>query len=342
MTRRYYRIRALEDVKAFERGRPALRHRRFRTERRAAGPDLDDRRLRRPARRTARAERQGGDRRSDPAQRRHRHLPVLAGRAGRRRRGVDRPARARWTTSPTLAGGRRVTVTVCRDRRRNRCSSSPSGRPSGGLAEERVIRDMHPLTGQRLDLWRLKNFTGTRMPAAEGTYLFHLVAPEQPGRRAARRAGRGPGRHPAAGRRRQGRRVPGRRAGPRRLPGEHPAGAGAANRQAAAGQQPGVPARLADDRGPAVRPRRRSPRSARRSTLGTGLIGDHRAGPAAGGRRLAARRGAALRLPGRGRRHRDGDRPADRGAWRRWTSTPRRCSGPVPAAPPTRTRSCRC
>ena len=43
-----------------------------------------------------------------------------------------------------------------------------------------MIRGMHPLTGQRLDLWRLKNFTGTRMPAAEGTYLFHLVAPNNP------------------------------------------------------------------------------------------------------------------------------------------------------------------
>ena len=39
---------------------------------------------------------------------------------------------------------------------------------------------MHPLTGQRLDLWRLKNFTGTQMPAAQGTYLFHLVAPNNP------------------------------------------------------------------------------------------------------------------------------------------------------------------
>ena len=48
---------------------------------------------------------------------------------------------------------------------------------SHGLAEERVIRGMHPLTGQRLDLWRLKNFNGTRVPAAEGTYVFHLVAP---------------------------------------------------------------------------------------------------------------------------------------------------------------------
>ena len=39
---------------------------------------------------------------------------------------------------------------------------------------------MHPLTGQRLDLWRLKNFDGTRLPAAAGTYLFHVVAKENP------------------------------------------------------------------------------------------------------------------------------------------------------------------
>ena len=39
---------------------------------------------------------------------------------------------------------------------------------------------MHPLTGQRLDLWRLKNFDGTRLPAAENTYLFRCVAKENP------------------------------------------------------------------------------------------------------------------------------------------------------------------
>ena len=39
---------------------------------------------------------------------------------------------------------------------------------------------MHPLTGQRLDLWRLKNFEGTRLPSAEDTYLFHCVAPDNP------------------------------------------------------------------------------------------------------------------------------------------------------------------
>ena len=79
---------------------------------------------------------------------------------------------------PPLCLGRRVTVTVC----------TPLGdvehltfRPAtDGLVEERVIRGMHPLTGQRLDLWRLKNFDGVRLACAEDTYLFHLVAKENP------------------------------------------------------------------------------------------------------------------------------------------------------------------
>ncbi len=77
-----------------------------------------------------------------------------------------------------LAGGRRVTVTVSQGSER---VEQFTFRHSGtGLTEELVIRGMHPLTGQRLDLWRLKNFTGTRMPAPEGIYVFHLVAPNNP------------------------------------------------------------------------------------------------------------------------------------------------------------------
>ena len=79
---------------------------------------------------------------------------------------------------PPLRSGRRVTVTVC----------TPDGdvehvtfRPSpDGLTEEQVIRGMHPLTGQRLNLWRLKNFDGVRLASAEDTYLFHIVAKDNP------------------------------------------------------------------------------------------------------------------------------------------------------------------
>ena len=78
---------------------------------------------------------------------------------------------------PGATGWRRVTVTVVgRDLRQVTFRSTHEG----GLAEDPTIRDMHPLTGQRLDLWRLKNFNGTRLPAAAGTYLFHVVAKENP------------------------------------------------------------------------------------------------------------------------------------------------------------------
>ena len=81
--------------------------------------------------------------------------------------------------SEPLRRGRRVTATVC----------TPEGevepitfRPAAddGLTEERVIRGLHPLTAQRLNLWRLKNFHGVRLPSAEDTYLFHVVAKENP------------------------------------------------------------------------------------------------------------------------------------------------------------------
>ena len=82
----------------------------------------------------------------------------------------------------SLAAGRRVTVTVCFNPQAPDVLQFTFRPDQGaqGLAEERVIRGMHPLTGQRLDLWRLKNFKGTRVPAAEGVYLFHLVAPDNP------------------------------------------------------------------------------------------------------------------------------------------------------------------
>ena len=78
---------------------------------------------------------------------------------------------------PSATGWRRVTVTVV-GRELHQLTFRPA--QDGGLAEDLTIRDMHPLIGQRLDLWRLKNFNGTRLPAAAGTYLFHVVAKENP------------------------------------------------------------------------------------------------------------------------------------------------------------------
>ncbi len=81
--------------------------------------------------------------------------------------------------APLVNSGRRVTVTVFDQGGQHK--RSVTFRPSeDGLREDRVIRDMHPLTGQRLDLWRLKNFDGTRLPSPDNTYLFHCVAKDNP------------------------------------------------------------------------------------------------------------------------------------------------------------------
>ena len=81
---------------------------------------------------------------------------------------------------PDLARGRRITVIVCIPGQAEVARFTFRPTAADGLAEERVIRGMHPLTGQRLDLWRLKNFNGTRLPAPAGVYLFHCVAPDNP------------------------------------------------------------------------------------------------------------------------------------------------------------------
>jgi len=87
--------------------------------------------------------------------------------------------RATLDEVPALVMGRRVTVTVCSRAEAQACEFT--FRPSNGhMEEERVIRGMHPLIGQRLHLWRLKNFVGTRLPSTEDTYLFDCVAADNP------------------------------------------------------------------------------------------------------------------------------------------------------------------
>jgi acetyl/propionyl-CoA carboxylase alpha subunit/acetyl-CoA carboxylase carboxyltransferase component len=85
---------------------------------------------------------------------------------------------AKLAEIPVLRGGSRVTVVPCAPTGEN--TKFTFRRSPEGMAEERVIRGMHPLIGQRFDLWRLKDFKGTQLPATEDTYLFHCVARENP------------------------------------------------------------------------------------------------------------------------------------------------------------------
>jgi acetyl-CoA carboxylase carboxyltransferase component len=53
--------------------------------------------------------------------------------------------------------------------------------PSGAVTEERLIRGLHPLIAQRMQLERLGNFDLARLPSAdEDVYLFSCVARENP------------------------------------------------------------------------------------------------------------------------------------------------------------------
>jgi acetyl/propionyl-CoA carboxylase alpha subunit/acetyl-CoA carboxylase carboxyltransferase component len=76
---------------------------------------------------------------------------------------------------------RRVTTTVA-GRRGTAIHHHFTFRPAEtGLSEERIIRGLHPLVAQRLQLRRLENFDLTRLPTAdEDVHLFRCVAPENP------------------------------------------------------------------------------------------------------------------------------------------------------------------
>ncbi|MDQ1292376.1 MAG: hypothetical protein QG608_254 [Actinomycetota bacterium] len=54
-------------------------------------------------------------------------------------------------------------------------------RPSGtALAEDTLLRDLHPMVGLRLDLWRLENFDLTRLESSPDALLFLAVARQNP------------------------------------------------------------------------------------------------------------------------------------------------------------------
>ena len=49
-----------------------------------------------------------------------------------------------------------------------------------GFVEDTIYRNLHPMLGKRLDLWRLSNFELTRLPSPEDVYVFDGVAKDNP------------------------------------------------------------------------------------------------------------------------------------------------------------------
>lgn len=50
----------------------------------------------------------------------------------------------------------------------------------GSLYEDQRVRSLHPMTGRRLDLWRLREFDTTRLPAPDDVLLYECVAKTNP------------------------------------------------------------------------------------------------------------------------------------------------------------------
>jgi acetyl/propionyl-CoA carboxylase alpha subunit/acetyl-CoA carboxylase carboxyltransferase component len=68
-----------------------------------------------------------------------------------------------------------------RDESAGRGESVDGGGTGGGLAEDRLIRGLHPQVAERLQLGRLREFDLTRLPSAdEDIYLFKAVAKSNP------------------------------------------------------------------------------------------------------------------------------------------------------------------
>jgi len=82
---------------------------------------------------------------------------------------------------------RRLTMTVTsasdagkRAAEHQRTQSFSYSAAAGGFAEDPLFRNMHPMIAERLDLWRLSNFSLRRLSSAEDVYLFRAVAHANP------------------------------------------------------------------------------------------------------------------------------------------------------------------
>jgi acetyl/propionyl-CoA carboxylase alpha subunit/acetyl-CoA carboxylase carboxyltransferase component len=74
---------------------------------------------------------------------------------------------------------RRISVAVCPGDGRH--VSYFTFRPApGGVAEDDLVRGVHPMVGRRLNLWRLRDFEVTRLDAPADVLLYHCTAPGNP------------------------------------------------------------------------------------------------------------------------------------------------------------------
>ncbi|CCH76039.1 Carbamoyl-phosphate synthase L chain ATP-binding protein [Nostocoides japonicum T1-X7] len=72
---------------------------------------------------------------------------------------------------------RRVAVAVCPGAGRPVGYYTFRPQPDGSMAEDALVRGVHPMVGRRLNLWRLREFDVTRLEAPEDVLLYRCVAP---------------------------------------------------------------------------------------------------------------------------------------------------------------------
>jgi acetyl/propionyl-CoA carboxylase alpha subunit/acetyl-CoA carboxylase carboxyltransferase component len=75
---------------------------------------------------------------------------------------------------------RRVVVAVCPGSGRAVDYFTFRTDEAGDVVEDDLVRGVHPMVGRRLNLWRLRNFHVTRIPAPEDVFLYECVARENP------------------------------------------------------------------------------------------------------------------------------------------------------------------
>ena len=86
----------------------------------------------------------------------------------------------RLAAMPFAAAVRRVAVGVVADDGREVGYFTFRPVPDGTVEEDRPVRDVHPMVGRRLSLWRLRDFELTRLEAPEDVLLLHAVARGNP------------------------------------------------------------------------------------------------------------------------------------------------------------------
>ncbi len=82
----------------------------------------------------------------------------------------------RLAAMPFSADVRRVAVGVVPDDDREVGYFTFRPLADGTVEEDRPVRDVHPMVGRRLNLWRLRDFDLTRLEAPEDVLLLHAVA----------------------------------------------------------------------------------------------------------------------------------------------------------------------